>query len=103
MEQKELHKAFLSLVRLGLSRPDDALTSVEDWPALQVHAVAQGLYAIILDGVEKLPASARPPKEFLLQWIGMVMLDESRYSAQAKAASEMALLFHENCIRTYVL
>lgn len=90
-------------MQLGLGQSVDALISIEDWPALQALAMEQGLYAIVLDGIEKLPASARPPQEFLLEWIGMVMQDEERYAVQQKAARKMADLFSKNYIRTYVL
>ena len=103
MNQRELHKDFSLLVQLGLGQSVDALISIEDWPALQALAMEQGLYAIVLDGIEKLPASARPPQEFLLEWIGMVMQDEERYAVQQKAARKMADLFSKNYIRTYVL
>ena len=103
MEQRELRNAFFSIVRLGLGLPENASISVEDWPALQNLAMEQGLYAIVLDGIEKLPASARPPQEFLLEWIGMVIQDEARYAAQLNAAKQMTALFSKNYIRTYVL
>ena len=100
---KNLQETFLSLVRLGIghstSNPHEAI----DWLALQDLAMEQGLYAIVLDGIEKLPAGERPPQEFLLEWIGLVMQDEARYATQQKAAKQMAALFSKNYIRTYVL
>jgi hypothetical protein len=74
-----------------------------DWNAVEALAIQQGLLGVMVDGIDCLPLEARPPKEVLLQYIGQVMQDESRYAVQQKAAVEMALLFHENYIRTYVL
>ena len=90
-------------MRLGLGQSANIVFSDEDWPAILSLAMEQGLCAIVLDGIEKLPASARPPQEFLLEWIGIVMQDEARYAAQQKAAKQMADLFGKNYIRTYVL
>jgi hypothetical protein len=86
---KNLQDTFLSLVRLGIglsaSNPHVAI----DWQALQDLAMGLGLHAILLDGIEKLPLTSRPPQEFLLEWIGLVMQGEACYAAQHKAAKEM--------------
>lgn len=97
-------KAFLSLVRLGVgSLKEELMPENVEWDVIEALALQQGLSALIVDGVDRLPDNNRPPKEVLLQWIGGVMQDETRYSLQQKSASEIALLFHENHIRTYVL
>lgn len=96
-------ETFLSLVRLGLKQPASSLPESVDWCEIETIADQQGLMAIVVDGIEQLSNDKRPPKELLLQWIGRVMNDESCYVAQQKAAAEMALLFHRNYIRTYVL
>ena len=95
--------AFLALVRLGLGCFEDVSCKVTDWQLLQDIAAQHGLLGIVVDGIERLPESSRPPKDLLLQWIGLVMQDETRYAIQQKAAAEMALLFHDNYVKTYVL
>lgn len=103
----ETQNAFLSLVRLGVGVEngliDSELNKSIGWNALQALAEKQGLAAIVLDGIENLPEHSRPPKEFLLQWIGEVLQSESIYAAQWKAACEMSQVFENNYIRTYVL
>lgn len=94
---------FLKLVRLGIGHHAEALSKCVDWNGIEVLAYEQGLLGIVVDGIEKLLEERRPPKELLLQWIGCVMNDESCNVAQRNAAAEMALLFHRNYIRTYVL
>lgn len=96
-------EAFLSLVRLGIGQSVDSLPEKVDWETMETLAAEQGLLAVMADGIEQLPVEVRPPKKALLQCIGLVMQDETRYAVQQKAATEMALLFHENGIRTYVL
>ena len=113
----ELKDTFLQLVRLGAGADANAVSnsmyfdqlsinqdsSSFDWEELQNLAAEQGLSAIVLDGIERLPDSARPPKVALLQWIGEVLQQEAQQASQRKTAMEMAQLFHDNGIRTYVL
>ncbi len=100
----QLHNDLIILIRLGIGHKDVSnYTDSVDWQDIKILAVKQGLTAIVADGIEQLPDAKRPPKELLLQWIGLVMQDETRYTIQQKAAAEMALLFHENYVRTYVL
>lgn len=105
-----LRDAFLSLIRLGIGNESvhgswfKVHGSDEvDWNALEDLAAQQGLSAILVDGIERLPEDIRPPKLVLLQWIGETLQVESQFAIQQKAAAEMALLFHHNKIRTYVL
>ncbi len=94
---------FLDLVRLGIGCQIKNPPANPDWIALKDLAEKQGLLAIVIDGIEQLPESSRPPKELLFQWIGLVMQSETTYAIQQKTASEMAVLFHNNYIKTYVL
>lgn len=102
--QSNNKEAFINIVRLGIGASTNAsLPDHVDWNAIETLATKQGLLAILVDGIDCLPLEQIPPKALLLQWIGMVMQDEARNVEQRKAAVEMANLFHENYIRTYVL
>ena len=104
--RSDINKLFLQLIRAGIGQSEpnlDGLAQPIDWLALQDLAEKQGLSAIVLDGVEKLPLEKRPQKKDLLQWIGEVLQSESVYAGQWKSACEMALLFENNHIRTYIL
>ena len=94
---------FLDLVRLGIGRQVKNTPTTPDWIAITNLAEQQGLLAIVIDGVEILQESSRPPKQLLLQWIGQVMKVETKSAIQWKAASGMASLFHAHHIKTYVL
>mgnify|MGYP002621783925 CR=1 FL=1 len=95
---------FLRLVRLGIGTSKDAIILKEiDWVQLKAFADAQGLSAVVLDGIELLPDNLRPPKEFLLEWIGEVLQGEQTYKLHQEVSTDMANLFHRNGIRTYVL
>ncbi len=102
MESKLL---FLKLVRLGLGVDDKTVLPKGniDWLYIQDLANKQGLSGIVLDGVETLPFEKKPEKIDLLQWIGEVLQSEQVYAIQEKAAAELALIFQNNNIRTYVL
>lgn len=106
--RSDIHELFLQLVRLGIGA--DSVSSFKlqvsssfDWEALWNLAAEQGLSAIVVDGLEKLPVEQKPPKLVLLQWIGEVLQGESVYATQWKAACEMAQVFEDSGIRTYVL
>lgn len=101
-----LQKAFLALVRMGLGLGAgnlDVFKNHVNWVAIQALAEKQMLSAVVLDGIERLPAEMRPPKVDLLQWIGEVLQSESVYATQWKSACDLARVFEDNYIRTYIL
>ena len=100
---KNLQDFFISLVRLGIGLNDSFPLKTVDWTAMKALAEEQGLSAVVLDGIEKLPVTSRPPQELLLEWIGETLQSESIYETQQKEAVRMANLFQNNGIRTYVL
>lgn len=102
--EKKFQETFLSLVRLGLGFSMPTPHEAIDWEAIQSLALEQGLYAIVLDGIEKLPASVRPQQEFLLVWIGEVLQGyEYRYDAYKQTISEMAGFYNSHGLRMMVL
>ena len=101
---RSMNDFFLQLVRLGVGVSTEAsLSDSVDWSCMQALAEQQGLFAIVLDGIDKIPIEQRPKKEDILQWIGQTVQHESQYAIQQKMAAKMAVLFHKNAIRTYVL
>lgn len=53
---------FLALVRLGIGNSNCNSLLKADWTGLMALAEQQGLMGVVLDGIEKLPETARPPK-----------------------------------------
>ena len=95
---------FLSLVKLGIGKPVHNLPQSFDWPSIHTLAVEQGLSAIVMDGIERLPEQLRPPKELTLQWIGEVLQSyEYRYSDYAKAIGELAAFYSKHGIKLMIL
>ncbi len=64
----------------------------------------QGLAAVLVDGIEQLPDSLRPPKDLLLQWIGKVLQNyEYRYELYRRAIAELAGFYREHGLKMMVL
>lgn len=99
---KSLRGSFLELVRLGIGTSKDAKISKElDWAQLKVLADRQGLTAVVLDALDAVHHSI--PLDLKLKWIGEVLQGEETYKLHQKVATDMADLFQQNGIRTYVL
>lgn len=95
--------ALLSLVKLGIGHRS-ALPDVIDWQVIKALADKQGLTAIIVDGIEQLPDTKHPPKEFLLQWIGEVFQNyENRYKLYQRAIAELAGWYNAHGFKMMVL
>ncbi len=103
MVTADLKETFLTLVRLGIGHNTSLPAGEIEWEAIEALAERHGLLGVIVDGVQKLPENQRPPLLIWLRWVGKVMQNEAQYGAQQKASTELALMFHNNGIRTYVL
>lgn len=100
MTEKE---AFFQLVRLGVGHPG-YISKTIDWNLIQDLANDQGLTAIIVDAIEQLPDTKRPPKELLLQWIGWVFQSyENRYGIYRRAIAELAGWYNAHGYKMMVL
>lgn len=101
---REKYDAFLSLVRLGIGHSFNAILKEYDWDWIQAFAEEQGLSAIVLDGIERLPDNNRPPQALLLEWIGEVLQGyEYRYDAYKKALAELAGFYNAHGFKMMVL
>lgn len=107
-----IQQFFLQLVRLGIghSASRDALTEAVDWNEIQTLARAQGLAAVVLDGLNQLKdkreesAVKLPEKQFLTQWIGDVLQNyEYRYEQYRRTIAEMAGFYNSHGCKMMVL
>ena len=99
-----LKDSFLNLVRLGIGHQVLNPSSDFDWSAIKTLAARQALDAIVIDGIERLPESQRPPKEQLLEWIGEVLqLYEYRFEMYRKTIAEMANFYNSHGYKLMVL
>ena len=101
-------ESFLSLVRLGIGHRSDALPHDVDWDAIQALSNAQGLSAVVLDGIEALRKHAScvvlPEKRVLTKWIGEVLQRYVfRYELYRRAIAEMACFYNSHGYKMMVL
>lgn len=95
---------FLSVVKLGIDHSATSLLQSINWQEVSKLAELQGLYAVVLDGIEKLPASVRPPQEMLLEWIGEVLQEyEYRFEQYEGAISNLAGFYNSHGYKMMVL
>jgi hypothetical protein len=101
----EFTKEFLALVMAGIGHQERLpMPEQIDWQTIEALANEQGLSAVVVDGIEKLPFEKRPPKAVLLQWIGETLQGyEYRYGQYRKAIAEMASFYNKHGFRMMVL
>ncbi len=97
------YEVFIQLVRLGINYNSKPLPIPIEWGEVKSIADQHGLTSIVLDGIDKLPTTHRPPQNILLNWIGESLQQELDYSIQQKETVKIAELFHKNNIRMYIL
>lgn len=90
-------EAFLTIVRIGIGHSGRALLESVGWNELEDLAAEQGLSAVLVDGIEKIPEGQRLPKAILLQWIdGTLQGYEYRYELYCRTIAEMAAFYNEH-------
>lgn len=101
--QSENNQSFISLVRLGINSQNIPVL-VDNWDYIKVLADKQGLLAIIIDSIDKMPEENRPPKLQLLEWIGeMLATYEQRYIVYENAISSLAAFYNQHGFKMMVL
>lgn len=99
-----MQEALLSLVRLGIGKPVRVCPQFFDWDTIHALAAKQGLSAIIIDGMEKLPKQMHPPNSLTLQWIGEVLQSyDHRYPDYEKAIGELSGFYRTQGIKMMLL
>ena len=82
---------------------DTVLPSNIDWRTVYGIAVHQGVSAILLDAIGRLPAEARPPKPVLMQWIGQTTMMERMYAKHRERIVELADFYKQHGIKMLLL
>lgn len=95
---------FLSLIKLGIGNVSEATISDPNWDEIESLAKRQGLWAILFDGIERIPEEKRPSKISMLVLIGQVMQGfEKQYSHYCRALYELASFYNAHDFRMMVL
>lgn len=112
MYSSETIEVFLRLVRMGIGNGFSRRTVIPDnvdWGELKALAVAQGLTAIVLDGLnmvqdERSTIHGSMPQLMRLEWIGGVLQNyEARYKQYEKAISSLAGWYNQHGFKMMVL
>ena len=75
-----------------------------DWQSIGDLANKHGLLAVMIDGIEDLPAQQRPPKVLLLELIGNTLQSyEQRYTLYKKAIGKLAGFYNLHGYRMMLL
>ena len=97
-------EALFSLVRLGIGHDGGIFPESVDWKVLDAFVLEQGLEAVVLDGVERLPADKRPPVPVLRQWISETLQEyEGRYGLYRRTIAELAAFYNAHGFKMMVL
>ena len=89
---------------MGIGHSAYTLPVNVDWITIQALGIRHGLSAIIIDGIERLPESKRPPKEILLEWIGEVLQGyEYRFEMYRRTIEEMANFYNGHGYKMMIL
>lgn len=95
---------FAELLQISLGNRETLLgkPSEQDWNIIFAEAQRQGLVGVLACGVEKLLVDMRPPKDILLQWIGLLHMNGANYNLHSKRAKEITAFFsmagYKSCI-----
>lgn len=82
-------------VALGTRNVMSRVPKDVEWSQIFFEAQRQTVIGVLAEGVERLPEERRPPKNLLLQWIGLVQMNEFAYKMQCQRAKELTCLFQD--------
>ena len=102
----KIQDTFLQLVRLGIGHTDTTeFTEKVDWEAVKALAERQGLLAVALDGLDKVPSSAYSmPAMMKKMWIGEVLQNyEYRHELYRRAIAELAGFYNSLGFKMMIL
>jgi len=103
----EKHKILIKLISVSLGHNSIELPTAEiDWKNVAELASLHEVDALAFDGYQQihgLLGKQSLPQEDLLEWIGQSLMLESQYKQQIDTAKELAELYAQKNICTYVL
>jgi hypothetical protein len=93
-----LQDLFFELIQVAVGTRDELsrVPTAKEWIAMYEESEKQSIVGVMLDGLERLSDTERPPQEILLQWIGMSQMTEQDTKRIKEASEESIKFFHEN-------
>lgn len=99
--------SLLHLLQLGLSgKIKESVIDIKydiDGHSVYALALRQGITAILLDAISKLPNEARSSKPMLLQWIGQATMMERMYAKHREKIASLAEFYRQHDIKMLLL
>lgn len=95
---------FFELLQVALGTRDklSRVPSAAEWLTLLDEAQSQGVDAVMLGGIERLPKEQRPLINELLEWIGTAQIVEAMSRMQVRRARELSAMVRdvgfESCV-----
>lgn len=101
----DLQGLFCELIQMAVGTRNELsrVPTAIDWLALYKESEKQSIVGVMIDSLERVPEEVRPPKEILLQWIGMAQMTEQNTKRIKEASEETVRFFHENGIACSLL
>ena len=89
---------FFELLQVSLGAREELsrVPTFDEWRAALEMAKKQSVIGILLDGLERLSVEQRPPKTFLLHWIGLAQMIEQNTNKLTKASEDAICFFRKN-------
>ena len=96
---------FYELIQMSLGRREflSRTPSSQEWSALYKESERQAILGVVLLGLERLPDNQRPPKELLLNWIGIGEVIRQHNKLVNKRCRELIKLLTESNKRYCIL
>lgn len=96
---------FIELLQISLGTQGGLtrVLTVVEWQDIFDEAQRQAVVGLMVCGIENLPDEQRPPKELLLQWIGVVQMLEQRNKLTTKVCGEIVSQMEKDGLRCCVL
>lgn len=98
-------KLLLELVAVAMGNRD-SLTVVPtqaEWSDIYGLAEAQGLVGIVFSAIEKLPKSALPEMDLLMDWLGQTEYMKTNYEVYQHTIAKLAEVYNAQYLRMMVL
>ena len=96
---------LFEIIRTSLGTQEDISWAPSDvqWLWLFNESQRQSVVGIMLAGIEKMPKEHKPPKEVLLNWIGLVHLIEQQSKLNEDRSRQLTTIFGNQLYNTIVL
>ena len=100
---------LLALTKVAINSADKSVSidginqNSVDWNDIVNVSKKQGVSAILIDAIKKIPSDQRPPKPLLLQWIGQMAMMEQVYAKYKEQIASLAGFYKQHGISMLLL